>query len=275
MKNTQPNWTREIIKALEGVAARSHVRIGRIFRDWTEACLASLKMSSVHAEAVLRTGAPAEDPPEIKALWERLRAVYPHEAFNLFSRALGVLLDSSQIYQDTLGQVYMQLAAWKGAGQFFTPWDVAVLSARLATNNGLDTVQMVHERIEAAAGPLVALHRVMGIEVASHEALAYVVAQNPNADYKPVTVYDPACGSGNMLLAHASLLPPWMNHIGAVLYYGQDIDPVCATMSKINMRLYGLNGTALYVTEEHPAPAAWPAAITPAVAQQAEQLVMF
>jgi type I restriction-modification system DNA methylase subunit len=47
------------------------------------------------------------------------------------------------------------------------------------------------------------------------------------------TVYDPACGSGRMLLAAAKI----NRHL---LFYGADIDPLCCKMSLVNMLLNSL-----------------------------------
>ena len=59
-------------------------------------------------------------------------------------------------------------------------------------------------------------------------------------DIEPITICDPACGSGIMLLAAAGQFPPWAFHYGLVRLYGQDIDFTCVQMCRINLRLYGL-----------------------------------
>ena len=63
--------------------------------------------------------------------------------------------------------------------------------------------------------------------------------------YKPITVCDPCLGSGRMLLAAAACYPAWAVQLGLVQFFGADIDPVCAQMARINVLLYGLNGTGL------------------------------
>jgi type I restriction-modification system DNA methylase subunit len=45
-----------------------------------------------------------------------------------------------------------------------------------------------------------------------------------------------------MLLAAASVFPQWAVHRGLIEFYGQDIDPTCVAMAKVNLMLYGLNG---------------------------------
>ena len=63
--------------------------------------------------------------------------------------------------------------------------------------------------------------------------------------YRPITVCDPCVGSGRMLLAAAAAYPAWMVQLGLVQFFGADIDPVCVQMARINVVLYGLNGTGL------------------------------
>ena len=67
--------------------------------------------------------------------------------------------------------------------------------------------------------------------------------------YQPITVSDPCVGSGVMLLAAASQFPTWAVHANLVQFFGQDIDPTCVKMSRINGQLYGLNGYACHLTQ--------------------------
>jgi type I restriction enzyme M protein len=49
------------------------------------------------------------------------------------------------------------------------------------------------------------------------------------------TVSDPTCGSGRLLIAHHA-------HCPGNFQYGQDLDPICAKMTAINMMLHGCVG---------------------------------
>ena len=66
------------------------------------------------------------------------------------------------------------------------------------------------------------------------------------ADFDPITICDPCCGSGVMLLAGARQFPAWAAQAGLVQLYGMDIDQTCVTMAQVNMMLYGLNGAGLH-----------------------------
>lgn len=55
------------------------------------------------------------------------------------------------------------------------------------------------------------------------------------------TIYDPACGSGTLLLCSANVLMcKGIDYTKEAFYWGQDIDFVCFCMSYIQMSLYGM-----------------------------------
>ena len=74
-------------------------------------------------------------------------------------------------------------------------------------------------------------------------------------DFDPITICDPCCGSGVMLLAGARQFPAWAAQAGLVQLYGMDIDQTCITMAQVNMMLYGLNGGVAQRPDRHAAPA--------------------
>jgi hypothetical protein len=67
--------------------------------------------------------------------------------------------------------------------------------------------------------------------------------------FEPILMEEPCIGSGIMVLAAASQYPEWAVKLNLVRFYGQDIDPICVRMAKINCHLYGLNGYALRLAE--------------------------
>lgn len=128
--------------------------------------------------------------------------------------------------QDFLGPIYMDLASrghrsWMG--QFFTPWPVAELMARVMMTD-----------LQERRGDL------------------------------PITLAEPAAGSGVMVLAAAQVLrdagmaPEEALHVTAI-----DLDPVCARMAFVQLALSGIpadvihgNGLSWEVKEHFVTPAA-------------------
>lgn len=237
---------KEIIKHLSRATYRE--RASRVFDDWLDVVIAALTMLPAHAQSVAKTGKMAEDTPEVAKLWASLRTRYERLDFEAFSRAFGVLLDStvdddgeSPRYRDTIGDVYMGFGNQNpGSGQFFTPWNVAQMMAQMTST----TAEEIRTRLRAtiAKTPALAMLVLMRDETLGDESddtLARCARYVPD-DFRAVTVYDPCCGSGVMLLAAASVLPTWAVRAGLVRFYGQDIDVTCVKMCRINCMLYGL-----------------------------------
>ena len=104
-------------------------------------------------------------------------------------------------YDDALGDLYMAVGyPNKDAGQFFTPYPLARLMAEM---------QLPETRAEA-------------------ETIA-----RANSEGK-ITVLDAACGSGVMLCA-AWEVAFNRGYDDLIALYGQDIDPYCVVMTKINL----------------------------------------
>ncbi|WP_226006040.1 N-6 DNA methylase [Natrinema salinisoli] len=58
----------------------------------------------------------------------------------------------------------------------------------------------------------------------------------------PLTVADPACGSGRMLISAAQAIP---DDVEAAVFYGQDKDPMCGKMTALNLCLFNVDGYAV------------------------------
>ena len=266
--NLDPDYRRtvdDIARILTRIAARHHRRVDRVFADWLQLVDDALTMMPAHAAAVVQTGRLAADPPRIAARFARICESYPRQdAEHGFARATGLLLESAKTgYFDVVGTVYMALNAEnRYAGQYFTPWPVAELMAHILIGNG---PRLVIERLMAAAAAAanapdapagLKASRLMGRLTALRDNPA-LLRDFPDADfpdwlaeywpqiaphYQPVTVNDPAIGSGVLMLAAASMFPRWMLYLGLVQFYGSDIDATCTLMATVNAKLYGLNG---------------------------------
>lgn len=108
--------------------------------------------------------------------------------------------------QDFLGKLYMNLdfgSSW--SGQFFTPWHVSEVMARMALTEAIHT------------------------EIATKGF---------------ASVCDPACGAGCMLLAFADVCRnvEKFNYQERILFVAQDIDRVVAQMCYIQLSLLGCAG---------------------------------
>lgn len=255
---------KEIIKRLEKIEA-SGSRSDDIFEDWlmlVETCLERLPAHMVMAR---RCGEMADDTPEGAALFERLRKKYGRYGreeyyFTLFAEAMGLLMDSTALgYRDVVGDVYMAYAyPHPGAGQYFTPFPVASMMAKMTIPDG---EREVHDRLKEAIAqsPMAEAAAIAGMAFCDPSASFLKASPSDEAwnwffnyllpaaipYYKPITVSDPAVGSGVMLLASASCFPTWAVQLGLVQFYGQDVDGTCVRMCHINEMLYGLNGWGL------------------------------
>lgn len=241
-----------VIKPLAGLRSYGH-RPSDIFDDWLTVVETSLTRAPDHLRAIRDTGRPAEETEADAAEWERLRRRYENapEAFSRFAEAFAALQRAAaeSEYRDFVGDVYMSFG-WPhtGLGQFFTPEAVARMMASMQIPDG---EAEVHQRIREAAekdtyAQVILLAGAMCREPEQsaewfHCRLLPSVA--PHVD--PITVSDPTCGSGVMILAAATRFPRWANDWALVRYYGQDVDPSCCRMARINCMLYGLNGYAL------------------------------
>ncbi len=149
---------------------------------------------------------------------------------------------------DVVGTAFMLFGhPSKWAGQFFTPASVALLMAQMSIPDG---EALVNERLKAAIekSPMATAPMLAGTALEGEVAQAWFIARViPLAieHYQPVTVCDPALGSGIMLVSASSCFPAFANALGLVQYFGQDIDADAVLMSKINLKLYGLNGRAM------------------------------
>ena len=120
-----------------------------------------------------------------------------------FAAALGQLMIAmKETNGEYLGDLYMEYASSQFKGQFFTPWHVCQMMAKLT-----------HQERDFPKD-------------------------------RTITVNDPACGAGAMLLAFGKELSFEEN--GRVLFVAQDIDLHCCQMTALNLMFYNYNGIIIH-----------------------------
>jgi type I restriction-modification system DNA methylase subunit len=244
---TVDKFAGDIIKHLERLEHASGTRAGTVFNDFLTASLLTLERLPDHLESATTTGHLAEPTPDEAEVFQEMHERYSHirdiDFLDYFAPAFNVLLESTSYgYMDVLGVVYMQYG-YPGEGQVFTPYHVAEMMAQMVIDP-----DDLHARVQdaIAQSPVAKTALMLGTAIEDpDEAKAWFLERViPPAlqHYEPISVCDPCVGSGTMLLAAASVFPQWAVHRGLIEFYGQDIDPTCVTMAKINAKLYGLGG---------------------------------
>jgi len=251
-------------KLLRKVERVTYQRMYTIFDDWVDLLNIMLDQLPAHLREAVETGRisdwPAGTPPERIATFERIKARYgakAPEAFTLFSHAAGAFLEATHsCWFDWLGQLYMALdLGGRGIGDYYTPWAVASMMAQIQDIPGLLHQRLMqaltHEEnaMGAAVGITSMLFRsgpdgeppVMGEDELNSYFVRWVIpAAAPF--FEPITVMDPAVGSGVMLLAAASTVPLWARRYSFVQFFGMDISHIAVQMCRAQTRAYGLNG---------------------------------
>ncbi|HEX6292925.1 MAG TPA: N-6 DNA methylase [Herpetosiphonaceae bacterium] len=238
----------DILDLLDRCSARCGPSLGQVFTDWLD--LVEAVLDDLHAPwRNLMSGAPAPlpSPATADAVWATLAPRYQHpDACSLLSQACGALLaGAANQVSDDIGAVSMHACLGDDQrGQFFTPWNVCLAMAQMAI---LDGAAAVEARIAAAIAksPDAQAAHADGSHLAGDQALAWRIARVlPHAapHIERITVIDPACGSGRMLLAASTQYPAWANALGLVSYVGIDADSLCTRMARLNVKLFGLDG---------------------------------
>jgi len=265
---------KQICRLLEQNTAAGR-RIGDVFEDWLDICIATQRMMPAHLKALAETGRPAEDDEPTADLWAKLRSIYGTTGgyFDRFRDAYHLMLDVAPkgldvspeqaltSYPgnpgggpDVVGWVYQELEQGGWNGQFFTPWSLSWAMAQVTIDDGSRMVQdrLIAAKDKAMQNPATSAWltavTLTGIILPEEQAQAHFISQVwPVVEpyYEPITVHDPACGSGIQLLAAARMFPAWMRTLGMVQFFGQDIDRLCVKMAELNCHLYGLRASTL------------------------------
>ena len=146
---------------------------------------------------------PLYRSPDIEQKYMNIISKYNKEQANDFSQMLALLVNAlEEKYQDFLGQVYMQLNLGNvKTGQFFTPYHVSKLMAEIT----------------------------------------FIDNQKDIENQDIVTLSEPCCGSGGIIIAYAETMKNHnINFQQKLFVEAIDIDELCFQMAYLQLSLYGI-----------------------------------
>jgi len=218
------------------------------FRDFCLMVDATLESLPAHYAEIHKTGTWAPDPPETAKLWADMTAKYGKPAWETFARCFTILLEHDK--EDYLGAVFEEWVTQGHNGQFFTPWNLCKFMSAMMIGDRDDggvpelSVQVVAKYVLTPIGAAhVAMTSVEHVsEWVTHNLETATLALGEGIqELTPISISDPCCGSGRMLMAAVLQLPEWVRRMNLVYVSGIDIDADCVLMTKINMTLLGVN----------------------------------
>jgi type I restriction-modification system DNA methylase subunit len=220
----------------------------RLWDDFLEMVWIALSSLPEHLKSAMEHGRLAEDSPEVQQKFAQWTEKYKQKGMERFSEGFAILLNSAtEGYGDVIGATYELMSmANKWAGQYFTPLPICAMMAKMN-----DPMPLIHQHLKEAlshpdnvAGQALllasfCLQNEENPEVSQDYFLNKVLpAALPY--YEPVTVCDPALGSGRMLIAMAAECERWAVENGLIEFFGMDVDERCVQMAKINFVLHGI-----------------------------------
>jgi len=163
----------------------------------------------------------------LEMMWTFMDATYDRPAFDAmeaktskpvtewWGKVLGAYVEVAEEaeWMDVLGPVYEELTGGRArarSGQYFTPWPLCRMMAEMQLGSDVTEFKAKADRGER------------------------------------LRICDPCVGSGAMLLAFAAAVRDHAElgygYIDCLEFYGQDIDNTCVLMTKIQLRINGLDG---------------------------------
>ena len=133
---------------------------------------------------------------------------YNKEQAEQFSQLLALLVSTlSEQYQDFLGKVYMQLNLGNArTGQFFTPYHISQMMSEITFVDGKENIE----------------------------------------NKEIITLSEPCCGSGGMVIAYAETMKKYdINFQERLFVEAIDIDEMCFQMAYLQLSLYGIPARVL------------------------------
>ena len=184
------DYKKEFIKVIEKDYSTRH--ISEVLRDFVEMAKCSIANSVYESQ-------------KLEEQWSNVSKRY--KSTSGFSNLLAVLTDSLEANpdQDFIGDIYMEAEVSNSrAGQFFTPYTLAKMSAGLTFNK---------ETADAAI-----------------------------ASKGFVTVGEPACGCGSMVIAWRNVMAEQGYGSFDCLFHASDIDRFCYGATYVQLSLLGCCG---------------------------------
>lgn len=179
------------------------------------------------AAASMANLVPTQEREEREQRYLSIINKYPKEFQNLFPELLGTvtLALSENPEQDFLGSMYHRLQLHQEQkGQFFTPYHISHFMAEI---------------------------NMVGVDEEERQRKGFI------------TVSDPACGAGAMLIAFANVAKAHgINYQKEVLFFAQDIDLTAALMCYVQLSILGcpaivIVGDSLVKPDFHPDNEIW------------------
>lgn len=189
-----------------GIPSKELKPLSDIFDRFTRRVDRSRLLSDFFALAAMEIAAAVEPGnAERKKEFADLRGSYTVQEQDLMAQAFAALvtLFEEQGLNDWLGELYMLSGtSSSNGGQFFTPFNVSILCSKMAAQEGI-------RRIENGENV--------------------------------ITVSEPACGSGGMVLAFAQCLrDAGVNYQQNMLADCSDLDQRCVHMAYVQLTLAGI-----------------------------------
>ncbi|BAY08186.1 N-6 DNA methylase [Calothrix sp. NIES-2098] len=200
------NYTREFsTKLLSLVHSRSRYEV---FRDWVEVATITSQQVPYH-QGILKKDELYEQG---ERRYLEIVQHYDRDSLQVFAEMFGLVqLVLSTAKSDFLGQLHQELnIGWKAdLGQFFMPYPVAKLMARLSIDKHLLDEQITQK--------------------------GYVSFQ------------EPAVGAGSFLIAAAEVIEELGYNPQECMYFeAVDLDSLCANMTYIQLSALGISGTVIH-----------------------------